>query len=137
MLAVGLSGCVQRTQSTPAGSVPIGPIYGHHTVMQTFTPRDLSLTAIDVRVATYARTNQGTLVMHLKSAPASPMDLRTISVPAAAIEDSALHRFSFEPISAPPSALTLVLESDATDVNDALAVWSVASDGPPAGEQAG
>ncbi len=133
-----LAGCVQRTASTPSGSEPMGPIYGTRTVAQTFVPRQLKLIGLDVRLATYARQNDGTVVFRLKRDIADPDDLRTITLDANAIKDSALHRFSFvplDPFSArlDPSSneLTFVIESTATNEDNSLAVWSIPTSRSP------
>ncbi len=126
-------GTLERSFAPPRGSVPIGPIYGEHVVSQTFTPTGPVISAIDVRLATYARRNDGVVTLRLRRL-GSDEDLRTASVPASEIRDSALHRFRFDPlviegiqrggwVMGKPLAFEFRIENTAPNVENAIAVW--------------
>src|SRR5581483_11612156 len=83
---LSLSGCVERAANPPRSTEPIGPIYRGHAVAQTLDVHDATLIGIDVRLATYARRNGGTVTLHVKRGGASSADLRTASVEAGEIE---------------------------------------------------
>ncbi len=71
-------------------------VAGRH-VGQTFVAAHAGLSALDLQLATYARANPGAVVLHLRRSVSGP-DLRTVSVPAAALADNAWHRFAFPPL---------------------------------------
>ncbi len=132
-----LGGCVERTAPPPRPSEPIGPIWGPYVAAQTFAARDLPLVGLDVQLATYARTNQGTVTLRLRSRAEGP-DLRTVAVVAADLQDNGLRRFRFDALSAsPPSGQqptwTFLIESSASSLDDAITIWASAGDVVPGG----
>ena len=139
-LAIALGGCIQRTEPPPRPSEPIGPIWGLHVASQTFAPRDLPLVGLDVQMATYARTNQGTVTLHLRDQEEGP-DLRTATVGAADLRDNVMHNFRFDALS--PSLTTrqqptwaFLVQSSAASPDDAITIWASASDVVPGGSAA-
>jgi hypothetical protein len=135
LAAVLLFGTIERSSAPPRATEPIGPIYGEHAVSQIFYPEGAVISGIDVRIATYGRKNlEGTLTLRVRQNSASP-DLRTATAEAGQIQDSALHRFRFDPLATPrrpvpglPGAevlpLQFTVESTATNVENAVAVWA-------------
>src|SRR5439155_5583814 len=85
---LGLGGCVERGSLPGRSLEPIGPIYGPHTAGQRLVPRaGATIVALDVRLATYARTNAGTVTLHLRRASGDARDVRTASVEARMLTD--------------------------------------------------
>ena len=125
-------GTVERTTAPWRGTELIGPIYGSHVVSQPFTPEGPVLTAIDVRLATYARRNDGVVTLRLRRLRGNE-DLRTATVAAADLRDSALQRFRFAPFqiselgpvnewTGAPPPLEFRVESSAPDEGNAVAI---------------
>jgi len=75
----------------------VGELVAGRHVGQTFVAAHAGLSAIDLQLATYARANPGSVVLHLRRRVTGP-DVRTVSVPAAALADNAWHRFAFPPL---------------------------------------
>jgi hypothetical protein len=135
LAAVILFGTVERSSAPFRGTEPLGPIYGEHAVSQMFYPDGAVISGVDVRIATYARKNlEGILTLRVRQTSAGP-DLRTATVEAGQIQDSALHRFRFVPLATPrrpvsglPGVevlpLQFTVESTATHVENAVAVWA-------------
>ncbi len=132
LLAVLGLGTVERTAAPWRGTELIGPIYGTHVVTQPFTPAGPVLTAIDVRLATYARRNDGVVTLRLRRFGGAE-DLRTASVPAAELRDSTVQRFRFPPVqlselgavgdwTGAPPPLEFRVESSAPDEGNAVAI---------------
>ncbi len=82
------------TTTYDAANGVAGELVAGRRVGQTFVAAHAGLSAIDLQLATYARPNPGTVVVHLRRSVSGP-DLRTVPVPAAALADNAWHRFAF------------------------------------------
>jgi hypothetical protein len=147
LTAVLLFGTIARALSPQRSTDLVGPIYGDHRVTQTINPENRVLSAIDVRIATYARRNNGHVTLRVYRGD-SPNPLRTVSVPARELHDNGLQRFPFEPMLTsygvgtsmmPP--LWFSLENSAGDMDNAIAVaayadedvgrWPQSTDGSP------
>ncbi|MCL4459165.1 MAG: hypothetical protein M1136_10525 [Chloroflexi bacterium] len=74
-----------------------GPIYGPHTVGQTFISHKPRLSAIELRFIVYQgkRPPEETLSIHLRSDAASTEDLATVTVATRFIQHNAWFRFHF------------------------------------------
>jgi hypothetical protein len=137
VLVIALSGCVERRESPPRATEPIGPIWGSHIASQTFTGRPLPLVGLDLQLATYDRVNQGTvtLVVFPTNGPlavrsGAAMVERVVTIPASELQDNAVYRFRFASSNlaeAVPS-WTFSVSSSAERPDDAIAVWASASD---------
>jgi hypothetical protein len=115
--------------SQEAGGTPVGEIYGDVQQGQTFVAGANNLQEVDLLLATYARTNHGEVIFHLKTDPAASEDLVRIPIPAERIFDNQWAVFGFNPI--PDSAghhFYFYLESPSSQPGDAITIWSTQGD---------
>lgn len=127
-------GMIERAPAPQRGVQLVGPVYGPARVTQRIDAAGGSLTGIDVRIATYARRNEGVVTLRVHQGDAQ-RPLRVASVAARELQDNALHRFAFEALSIPHGeggveapAVYVTLESSAPDERNAIAVWAFADD---------
>jgi hypothetical protein len=129
------SGCVERSQPVGRNVESLGPLFGGQKLVQEFSASDSTITGVDIRFATYARRNSGTVALQLRRSSTS-QESRTATVQAVDLLDGGVFRFRF----APPlgvqagESLQLELSGDAADPGQGVAVWSMPSEG--AGRQA-
>jgi hypothetical protein len=132
LLAFALGGCVQRTEAPPRASEPVGPIWGKHSAGQGFTGRHLALVGLDIQLATYNRVNRGTVTLSVIADRARQP--HTVTVAAAEIQDNAIHRFRFPPLTPSGNAAwSFGVESSADSPDDAITIWASAGDVVPGG----
>jgi 4-amino-4-deoxy-L-arabinose transferase-like glycosyltransferase len=99
ILVLILLGCREAQDFTQDAFASPGPeIYGEHTVGQTFVARHDNLSRIDVRMATYTRSQLYPVVFVLKESPAAQVELARVIAPPLAVQDNAFYPFSFAPI---------------------------------------
>jgi len=72
-----------------------GELVAGRTIGQTFRAQYDDLAGVNLRLATYARPQAGTVVLHLRAAVTATRDLATVAVPAAVLADNAWQRFTF------------------------------------------
>jgi hypothetical protein len=72
-------------------------VRGHSHGQRFISPQD-GLCGVELAFGTFARINSGPVVFHLRTNPGAPTDLATVTVPAYALADGQMHRFSFPPI---------------------------------------
>ena len=68
------------------------------TFGQTFVSERDNLYRIDLSTATFARTNSALVIFHLKEAPGSATDIRSIALPGSAIQNERTTTFLFSPL---------------------------------------
>ena len=79
---------------------PVGEIYGHMKVGQTFVSYTSELKGIKLLMANYHnRPNTEDVIFHLRKDLDSKEDLRTLVVNASEILDNEYHKFEFDPLS--------------------------------------
>jgi len=121
-----LTGCTPwiETAQGQTANVPVGEIYGTHTVGQTFVPRWGGLSGVEVFLATYARQNTQPLIFHLRETPESTENLATVTIPASEIADNAFQTFAFPSMTDSTSRrYYFVLESPTARPGDAFTAW--------------
>jgi hypothetical protein len=127
-----LAGCapwVVAAQDRQA-NVPVGEIYGPHTVGQSFVGRWGGLNGVEIFMATYARQNTHPLIFHLRESPDSTTDLATVTVSGSSIVDNAFQSFQFSPLSdSAGRRYYILLESPASEPGDAVTAWEGPADG--------
>ena len=74
-----------------------GEIHGQATVTQTFRAALPNLSRVEVRLATYARVDDVSLRLELRSASSGRL-VRVAQAPPGAVEDNTFHTFEFDPI---------------------------------------
>jgi hypothetical protein len=74
----------------------VGEIHGQATVTQTFRAAFPNLSRVEVRLATYARVDDVSLRLELRSS--SGRLLRVAQAPPGAVQDNTFHTFEFAPI---------------------------------------
>ncbi|HUS15286.1 MAG TPA: hypothetical protein VM536_09750 [Chloroflexia bacterium] len=92
-LASAVTGQLRHTTYADANTVA-GELVQGRRIGQTFRAQHDGLVAVRLQLATYARTNTGTVVLHLRRAPGPGSDLATMEVAATALADNAWQAFS-------------------------------------------
>lgn len=139
LILVGIIGLVGLCRATdnlhteqPQATVVVGELVDSASVGQTFEAEHPGLSQVEVRLATYERSNTGQLIFRLRS---SGEDLVTRTLDAALIEDGAYHTFEFSPIrDSAHRSFRFSLESLGTEPGSAATVWGVGEDVYPDGE---
>jgi hypothetical protein len=107
----------------------LGEIHGLITVGQSFLSAYAGLNAIEVLMATYARTNTNDLIFHLRHAPESSEDIRVSVTNSTEIDDNSYHRFAFPPIpDSENQSYYFFMESPRAVPGNAVTVYFTASD---------
>ena len=139
VLSLGLLGMWQvaedvRTEQ-PQASATVGELHGPATAGQTFVAEYPGLSRVEIRLATYARRNTGSLVFHLRAAPDAAEDLVALTFDAAEVEDNAYQIFEFPPIrDSAGRALYFYLEAPEAKPGNGITVWGATEDAYPDGE---
>jgi len=84
----------------PINNTPAGEIYGETKIGQTFVSAYNNLTAVDVLLATYNRTNTGEFIFHLRENPDSKKDLFSYTGDISRLKDNSYFSFRFPEIQA-------------------------------------
>jgi hypothetical protein len=112
---------------------PIGEISGSRIVGQSFMANGNGLTRIDIKMATYARTNTKDVTFYLREAN-STEDLARVKINAQQIKDNSFHHFEFDPI--PDSngkSYILSIQSPESKPGNSITVWYSTNDVYPNG----
>ncbi len=131
-LTLLLSACAPwvETAQDRNTNIPVGEIYGSHTVGQTFVARWGGLSGVDVFLATYARENSQPIIFHLRESPDRSDDLATVMVSASDVADNAYQTFSFAPqTKSTDRRYYVLLESPTSRLGDAVTAWLGPADG--------
>ena len=119
----------------PRASVTVGELLSSVTAGQTFVAEYAGLSFIEVRLATYARSNTGPLVFHLRAHPDNQEDLATLTFDAANVVDNAYYTFEFPPIrDSAGRSFYFCLEAPEATPGNAITVWGSTEDVYPDGE---
>jgi hypothetical protein len=106
-----------------------GEICGDKRIGQSFLSRQGNLCRIDLIMATHKRENSGELILHLRDAPASSVDLATASVDMGDIIEEAWQTFTFPPIlDSQNRQFYFYLEAPQASLGSAVSVWISTSD---------
>jgi len=130
---------VQLTVAWPVGQFDrdavFGELIGGTAGGQTFIADKTWLYRIDVFLATFARSNQGPVIFHLKTSPAAMQDLVMITFDAAQVQDNAFRTFVFKPLAnTPGEPLYFYLEAPEAQPNNAITIWGTRRDSYSGGE---
>jgi len=123
ILLTVLTGCAPWvvTAQDQYANVPVGEIYGTHTVGQSFVGRWGGLNGVEIFMATYARQNTHPLIFHLRESPDSTTDLATATISGSAIADNAFQSFQFPPLNnSAGRRYYILLESPTSEPGDAV-----------------
>lgn len=125
-----LSGCIELTDRDRLSiaqvkhNKPVGEIYGSTTVGQTFISEYPNLSAIEIKMATYARINTHDVIFHLRSASNSTIDIATSTVNATKIADNKYRRFRFPPlIDSENKSYYFFFASPSSAPGNAITIW--------------
>jgi hypothetical protein len=114
------------------GTTVIGELRAGHSAGQTFRAQHDGLAAVELRLATYARVNPGTVVLHLRQDVTHTLDLATVRVAAGDLADNAWQRFAFPPIAHSAGREYYVeLEHPGAAPGEAITVYWTAQAGDP------
>ena len=99
-------------------------VRGHSHGQRFICPQD-GLCGIELAFGTFGRINTGPVVLHLRTNPGAPGVVASVTVPAYALHDGKLHRFTFPRL--PDSAnrwFYLQVEAPESVPGDAVTLWA-------------
>lgn len=107
-----------------------GEIFGEMEVGQTVSVTHKKWQGVEIGMATFSgRVKAGEVVLHVRESADSSDDIRTVRAQVSEIQDSAYHRFEFEPIENSEGKMYYVaITSPASQAGDAATVKFVAED---------
>lgn len=101
----------------------IGEIYGGKVVGQSFVADKNKLTRVDVKFATFARTNTNDIIFKMREAD-PPKDIVNITVNAAKIKDNSYFGFVFDPIpESQGKSYVFSISSPGSIPGNAITIW--------------
>ena len=117
--------------------IPVGEIYGHTKIGQTFEVHHDDLSAIEVLLANFNRENTGTFIFHLRDDLKSEDDLVLYNGDMREVQDNAFFRFSFPKIEnykgeeilfSKGKKYYFYLEAPHAEPGNAITIWSSSED---------
>jgi hypothetical protein len=119
---------IEPDQVQPYFDRPVGEIYGDVVVSQSFVAVNDGLMAIDLLLATFDRTNTGTL--HITLTDDQGATVADWALPAADVVNNAWRRLTFAPLgNSTERVYTLTVSDPGGAAGNALTLWMSGNDG--------